>query len=273
MSEAFRFGVGINQARSRATLTENARRFEDLGFDVLVVPDHLGAIAPFPALTAAAAVTSTIRLGTNVLNAGFYKPALLARDAAEVELLSDGRLDLGLGAGYVREEFEAAELEYPTAGQRVAHLEHVTTYLRRQHPSIPLLIAGNGDRVLTLAARHAQIVGLTGSDLGKDVADPLAERVEFVRAAAGDRFDQLELNLTITASPTDTSGNPDLSLTRRHARTATVEELMRLPGVLSGTPRDMADQIRDLRERYGITYLTVMYAHADFFAKAIAELR
>lgn len=273
MSQNFRFGVGVNRVHSRTALIENARRFEDLGYDVFIVPDHLGAIAPFPALAAAAAVTSTIRLGTNVLNAGFYKPALLARDAVDVDLISDGRLELGLGAGYVREEFEAAELPYPSAGQRVTHLEHVVGYLLEHHPAIPLLVAGNGDRVLTLAARQAQIVGLTGSDVGKGVDDPLAERVDFVRTAAGDRFDQLELNLTITASPEDDSGKPDLSLTRRYAPNATDEELLAMPGVLSGTPRDMADQLCRLRDDYGIPYFTVMSRQADQFAKVIAELR
>ena len=273
MTENLRFGVGVNRVHSRAALTENARRFEDLGYDVFIVPDHLGAIAPFPALAAAAQVTSTIRLGTNVLNAGFYKPALLARDAADVDLLSDGRLDLGLGAGYVREEFDAAEIPFPTAGQRVTYLGKVASYLRENHPSIPLLIAGNGDRVLTLAAQKASIVGLTGSDIGKGVADPLEERISFVRAAAGERFSELELNLTVTASPTDESGMPDLSLTRRYAPDAPEEELLRLPGVLSGTPRDMADKICALRETYGITYFTVMFRQAEHFAKVIAELR
>jgi probable F420-dependent oxidoreductase len=250
---------------------DTTRRYEDLGFDVLIVPDHLGAVAPFPALAAAAAVTTTIRLGTNVINAGFYKPALLARDAGDVDLISEGRLELGLGAGYVREEFDAAELPFPTAGQRVGHLEHVVSYLREHHPSIPLLVAGNGDRVLRLAARQAQIVGLTGSDLGKGVDDPLAERVEFVRNAADGR--DIELNLTITASPTDESGVPDLSLTRRSAPEATNEELLKMPSVLSGTPKDMADKLRNLRDTYGITYFSVMSRQADHFAKVIAELR
>ncbi|AQA02215.1 F420-dependent oxidoreductase [Mycobacterium sp. MS1601] len=271
MSGNFRFGVGVNRVHSGAALVENARRFEDLGYDVFIVPDHLGAIAPFPALAAAAAVTSTIRLGTNVLNAGFYKPALLARDAADVDVISEGRLDLGLGAGYVREEFEAAELPYPTAGQRVRHLEHTVSYLREHHPSIPLLVAGNGDRVLTLAAQQAQIVGLTGSDIGKGVDDPLAERVDFVRAAAGDR--DVELNLTVTAAPGDASGKPDLTLMRRYAPQSSDADLLRLPGVLSGTPKDMADQVRHLQNRYGISYLTVMFRQADQFAKVIAELR
>lgn len=271
MSRNFRFGVGVNRVHSRTALIDNARRFEDLGYDVFIVPDHLGAIAPFPALAAVAAVTSSIRLGTNVLNAAFYSPALLARDAADIEAISEGRLDVGLGAGYVREEFEAAEIPFPTAGQRVSHLEHVVGYLREHHPSVPLLVAGNGDRVLTLAAQQAQIVGLTGSDLGKGVADPLAERVEFVRQAAAGR--DVELNLTITASPTDATGRPDLSLMRRYAPDARDEDLLGLPGVLSGTPRDMADQVRRLRDDYGIAYLTVMFRQAEQFAKVIAELR
>ncbi|MDF2824484.1 MAG: luciferase [Mycobacterium sp.] len=271
MSRNFRFGVGVNQVRSRSVLIDNARRFEDLGYDVFIVPDHLGAIAPLPALAAVAAVTSTIRVGTNVLNAGFYSPALLARDAADVEAISEGRLDLGLGAGYVKEEFDAAEIPFPTAGQRVTHLRHVVGYLREHHPSIPLLVAGNGDRVLTLAAQQAQIVGLTGSDIGKGVADPLAERVAFVRAAAGDR--DVELNLTVTAAPNDESGAPDLTLMRRFAPDSTDEQLLTLPGVLSGTPADMADQVRRLHDDYGIGYLTVMFRQAEHFAKVIAELR
>ena len=124
---------------------------------MLSVPDHLSAVAPFPALTAAAQASSTLRLGTYVLDAGFYKPALLGRDVAHVDLISDGRLELGLGAGYVREEFEAAELPFPSARYRVDHLEHVVTYIKREHPDVPVMVAGDGDRVLTLAAREADI--------------------------------------------------------------------------------------------------------------------
>jgi probable F420-dependent oxidoreductase len=270
MSKDFRFSIGIHAVKSRAALQDKARRLEGLGFDVLYLPDHLGAPAPFPALTAIAQATTTVRIGTYVLNACFYKPALLARDVAGVDLLSDGRLEVGLGAGYVREEFEAAELPYPSAGQRVDYLEHVTTYLRKHLPSVPILIAGNGDRLLTVAARHADIVGLTGvNPRGAD--DALAERIEFVHAAAGGR--DLELNLAITAVPADDSGMPDLSLTRRYARTLTDEQLLELPAVLRGSPRDMADGLRGYRETYGLTSFTVQENHAEGFAKVIAELR
>ena len=270
-AQGFRFAVGIHSAKSSAGLRDKAKRLEDIGFDVLHLPDHLGAPAPFPVLTAIAAATSTVRLGTYVLNAGFYKPALLARDAAEVDQLSDGRLDLGLGAGYVREEFEAAELPYPTARQRVDYLEHVTTYVKKHLPGVPILIAGNGNRLLTIAARHADIIGLTGANPGT-VADPLAERVEFVRNAAGDRFADLELNLAITAVPSDSSGKADLSLTRRFVDLSD-EALLALPSVLSGSPRDIADTLRGYRDTYGLTSFTFQENHVDTIAKVIAELR
>jgi len=274
MNRDFRFGIGLRSIRSAARLREKVRRFEGLGFDVVHFPDHIGAPAPFPAMVAAAGAASTIRVGTFVLNAAFYSPALLARDAVDTDLLSDGRLELGLGTGYVREEFEAAEIPYPSAGERVEHLRHTTTYLQGVAPSIPLLIAGNGDRVLTIAARHADIIGLTGGGLPEVPGhDPMAERVDFVRAAAGDRFEDLELNLAITAVPTDASGIPDLTLTRAYFPGASDEQLAAMPTVLSGTPRDIADTLRACRDKYGVTYLTVQDYHGDYFAQVISALR
>ncbi|TXI59225.1 TIGR03621 family F420-dependent LLM class oxidoreductase [Mycolicibacter arupensis] len=272
MDKQFRFGVGLNSTRPAPELAQTARQLEDFGFDVLHVPDHLGAPAPFPVLVAAAAATSTIRLGTYVLNACFYKPALLTRDVADTDLLSGGRLEVGLGAGYVRAEFEAAELPFPTAARRIAYLEHVTRYVAAHQPRVPILIAGSGDRLLTVAARHADIIGLTGARVD-DADDPLAERVGFVRAAAGDRFDALELNLAITALPTDGSGIPDLTLTRRFAPTLSDEELLASPAVLSGSVSDMAETLRHYRHRYGISYFTVQQQHAAAFAEVIAALR
>lgn len=268
-----RFGVGVWGARSQKRFADTARRFEDFGFDVYNVADHLGGVAPFPVLAAAAQVTTRIRLGTYVMNAAFYSPALLARDAADVDLLSGGRLDLGLGAGYVREEFQAAEIPFPSAGTRVRHLEHVAKYVKTNLPSIPILIAGNGDKVLTVAAKHADVIGLTGSDTGMGAGDPLAERIAFVRDVAGSRFGALELNLAITACPTDESGRPDLSMIRRYAPQLSDEKLLELPAALAGTARDIADKIRMLRDTYGITSFSLQHHHAEYFARVIAEFR
>jgi probable F420-dependent oxidoreductase len=269
----FRFGIGVRSVRSAARFREKVKRFADQGYDVLHVPDHVGAPAPFPVMMAAADAAD-IRVGTFVLNAAFYSPALLARDAAALDVLSDGRLELGLGTGYVREEFEAAEMAYPSAGERVAHLRHTTTYLKQSLPSVPVLIAGNGNRVLTIAARHADIIGLTGGGIASpENPDPLRERVEFVRAAAGDRFADLELNLAITAVPTDDSGLPDLTLTRAYLPEARDDQLLAMPTVLSGSPEQIADTLVEQRDSYGITYLTVQDYHGDYFAQVINALR
>ena len=241
MVKDFRFGVGLHAAKSQSSIQEAARRAEDLGFDVLHLPDHLGAAAPLPTLMTAATATTTLRIGTFVLNAGFYKPALLARDVAALRDLSGGRFELGLGAGYVREEFEAAELSFPTARQRVEYLGHITEYMREHVADVPILIAGNGDKLLTVAARRAHIIGLTGGDPADGAEDPLAERIEFVRNAAGDRFDELELNIAITALPIDGSGMPDLTIPRRFLPTLTDDQLLKTPGVLSGSTTDMAE--------------------------------
>ncbi len=130
MVKDFRFGLGLHDTRTRSKVQDAARRAEELGFDVLHVPDHLGAPAPFPALMSAAAATSTLHFGTFVLNAGFYKPALLARDVTAMRDLTDGRFELGLGAGYVREEFEAAELPFPSC----APADRLSATRHRIHP-------------------------------------------------------------------------------------------------------------------------------------------
>lgn len=270
----FRFGVGLHSAKSLAEVQDAARRAQDAGYDVLHLPDHLGALAPFPVLTAAAAATRTLRLGTFVLNAAFYRPALLARDVAALRDLSGGRFELGLGTGYARAEFEAAGLPFPSAGQRVAHLRHTCEYFGAHLPEVPIMIAGNGDRVLTVAAEHAAIIGLTGGDRAAEGDDdPLAERIAFVRAAAGPRFEELELNLAITAMPLDDSGRPDLKIPRRSLPELTDEQLLRHPGVLSGSPHDMADRLRHYRDAYGITYIVVQAPHAEAFTKVMAHLR
>src|SRR6185312_13267038 len=192
MVKDFRFGVGLQKARRQKSVQDWARRAEDMGYDVIHMADHLYTTAAFPIILEKAAATEKLRVGTFVLNAGFYRPALLARDVTSLRDLSGGRFDLGLGAGYVKEEFEQAELPYPTAGERVAWLRHVTEHMNEHAADVPILIAGNGDKLLTLAAQRANIIGLTGGHPIIRGADPLADRIAFVREAAGDRFDELE---------------------------------------------------------------------------------
>lgn len=269
----FRFGVGLMRGAPATALQESARCAEALGYSVMLVPDHLGGPAPFPVMTAIAAATSTLRVGSFVMNSAFYRPALLARDAEAVRDISGGRLDLGLGTGYVEEEFAAAGLPFPSAGERVTHLRETAEYVAEHLPDVPIMIAGNGDRVLRIAAQTAHIIGLTGGDRpAGDGEDPLADRIAFVRRAAGDRFEDLELNLAITAMPLDDSGMPDLTIPRHFLPGLTDEELLRHPGVLSGSVDDMADRIRGYRDDYGISYLIVQDRHAEVFGAVIERL-
>ncbi len=273
VTKEFRFGVGLRAAKSLSSVQDEARRAEDFGFDVLHLPDHIGAPAPFPTLMAAAAATTTLRVGTFVLNACVLQAGPAGTRCEALRDLSGGRFELGLGAGYAQHEFEAAELRYPSARERVDHLAHVTEYMGEHLPDVPVLIAGNGDRLLTVAARHADIVGLTGGQPITDASDPLADRIDFVRSAAGERFDDLELNIAITALPRDESGRPDLSITRRALPDMSDEELLATPAVLSGSTRDIADTIRRYRDTYGVSYVIVQDKHAEAFSKVIAELR
>jgi len=124
-----------------------------------------------------------------------------------------------------------------------------------------------------VAARQANIIGLTGGQRITEDEDALAERVDFVRAAAGDRFHDLELNLAITALPRDGSGQPDLSIIRRALPDLSDDELMQTAAVLSGSPSEMADTLRRYRDTYGVSYVIVQDKHAQAFSKVIAELR
>jgi probable F420-dependent oxidoreductase len=158
----FRFGVSLLNVSSRSSWRDRVRAAEDLGYDVLEVPDHLGLVSPFPALVAAADVT-TMRLGTYVLNAGIVSPAFLARDVADVYRLTDGRLELGLGAGYVPGEFEAVGLPFGTGGERARKLEATLVATREllaaepDKPVPPVMLAGSGDSMLRLGTREADI--------------------------------------------------------------------------------------------------------------------
>ena len=119
----FRFGVNVRTAGSGADWADKARKVEALGYSVLLVPDHLAELlAPLPALAAAATATKHLRVGTAVLNNDFRHPVLLAREAATLDVLSDGRLELGLGAGHMQSEYEQAGLTFDPGATRVERL-------------------------------------------------------------------------------------------------------------------------------------------------------
>ncbi|MEV0355996.1 LLM class F420-dependent oxidoreductase [Nocardia sp. NPDC050697] len=232
----FRFaaaGEGNKQEGGARKFVQTAQQAEEYGYDTFVVPDHLGdQIGPIAALGALSQATERIRLGTSVLANGFRHPVVLAKDLATIDVLSKGRLEVGLGAGWKQDEFLAAGLEYDSPGVRLAKLDEALTILDvllrgrectfegkyyqvegikgtprpRQGPRPPICTGGGGPKMLRLAAKHADIVSvvpvttkngkglLSGITLEKTI-----EKVELIREAAGDRFGDIELNWAITA--------------------------------------------------------------------------
>ncbi|WP_020669177.1 TIGR03621 family F420-dependent LLM class oxidoreductase [Amycolatopsis nigrescens] len=289
-SRPFRFAVNMHVPASRKEWVEKCRKAEELGYQVIGVADHLGMPPPFPSLVLAAEATERARLNTYVLNAPFYNPTLLAREATGTDQFTDGRLELGLGAGYVQAEFEAAGIPFERPGLRIDHLERTITELQRlyadpehkprpvQQPGPPLMIAGGGDRLLTLAARYADIIGFAG---GRPVAkgaapsfeddDGMLERVEFVRDRLHGRDAELNLLLPFLDLTGDRAGS--LEKLRQFAPGMTEELLDRTPSVLIGDERHAADRLHELRERFGFSYFTVLEDNLEPFSRIVGLLR
>ncbi|MCD9878792.1 LLM class F420-dependent oxidoreductase [Streptomyces guryensis] len=289
MPRPFRFGVNLLDPAPAGEWQARCRRAEEFGYDVIQVPDHLGMVAPFPALVAAAAVTERPRLGTAVLNAGFWNPTLLAREVATTDALTGGRLELGLGTGYVQAEHDRAGLPFGSPRARVDRLERTIEELDRLLGSgelphsqrVPLLIGGNGDRTLRLTAEHADIAAFTGARLvpGSSTgqllpvgAGELQESVARYRRLAEGRKEPAELNLLIQqVTVTDDRAAAVRPLVER-VPGATVEGALELPILLVGTVEQIVAQVLAQRERYGFTYLTVLEPYMEAFAPVIAEL-
>lgn len=283
MVRRFRFGVNLVASGGGRQWADTCRRAEQLGYDVLLVPDHLGpgVPAPFPALVAAGAATERVRLGTFVLNAGFWNPALLAREVDTTARLTGGRLELGLGTGYVRDEFEDAGLVWESAGARVDRLRALVDELHRRLDAqqVPLLVAGNGDRVLRLAADRADTVAFAaltlvpGSSAGElRLVDPatLADRAQLVSAAAGRDVERNVLVQWVEITD-DRRGAAD-RLRDQLGLDLDVEQLLALPTVLLGTVDEIADQLRAHRQHLGVSYVAVLERDVETFAAVVEAL-
>ncbi|GGW44555.1 LLM class F420-dependent oxidoreductase [Streptomyces lucensis JCM 4490] len=291
MPRPFRFGVNLLAPAPGAEWRATCRRAEELGYDVILVPDHLGMVAPFPALVAAAEATERPRLGTFVLNAGFWNPALLAREVATTDALTGGRLELGLGTGYVPAEHEAAGLPFGSPRERVDHLRRTVVELDRllgseEHaprpvqPRVPLLIGANGDRMLRLTAGHADIAAFTGARPGAAAgslqpltAEELDERVARYRGLAAGRARPAELNLLIQLVAVTDDPGPVLKPLLERLPGLTLEQALALPIVLAGPLDDVVAKVRAQRERFGFSYLTVLEPSMEAFAPVMERLR
>lgn len=307
----FRFLVEAVAVADGRRLAEQARRAESVGFDVLVFTDHLvDQLAPIPAMATAAAATERLRVGTFVLNNDLHHPAVLAQELASIDVLSGGRLEIGIGAGWNRAEYEAIGLPFEPVGRRVARLAEAISVLKGafgegpfsfagehyrisgldgrprpiQRPHPPILIGGGGRRILTLAGREADIVGLSPRILPNGQADPrsltleaAAEKIGWVREAAGDRFAALELNVYPSKSPIIVTDRPRAECRRlaEHLRGRTgieisEDELLASPHIFIGSIDGLVEKFRSLRERLGIS--SIMLGAVDELTPVVERL-
>ena len=302
-----RFGLQAGLDSDPRAWLDLAKKAEDAGFEALYVADHLGATAsPFAALAAAAGVTSTLKLGTYVLNVGIRDPLSLASDAATVDVISNGRFVLGLGAGHTPAEWAMTGRDFPTATARVARLAETVDVVRRLlagevvthhgrpvqvddaflltprpvQETIPLLIGGNGAQVLRLGARFADIVSMSGT--GKTLADGHSHEVDWSTEAIDERvaivhgesppdgpvLDALVQYLGITEHLDSTAAR-----VAERVAGATAADVLAAPYVLVGTLDELAAEIVQHRERWGFTSYVVREAVLDDAAALIDHLR
>jgi probable F420-dependent oxidoreductase len=309
----FRFSYNIFGLESRDTFAETCRRAERYGYDTVFAADHLGVASPFPALVAAAQATERLKVGTLVLNAPFWNPALLAREIATTDVLTGGRLEVGLGAGHMKWEFDEADIAWQPFGARAERLQETIDELGRlfaadgydqqkairEHFGIPvlrpvqsvgfggygppLLVGGTGDRILKIAAKTADIIGIAGSFQVKGqppgtlriaTASEADERVRYTREHAGERADQVQWHaLAQLVVETDDRRGAAEKILAQQGPTMTIDEFLETPFVFIGSIEQMAEQVLRNRERYGFTYYTVHGPYLDAFAPVIARVR
>lgn len=301
----FRFGVQAVNAVTRDDWVAKAVRAEGLGYATFVMPDHLGAqLAPVPALMAAAEATVSLRVGAFVFDNDFRHPVVLAKEVATLDLLSEGRVEFGIGAGWLHAECEAAGMAFDPAGVRISRMEEALQVIKGlwgerpfsfagehytvavldgmpkpvQRPHPPILIGGGGRRLLSIAAREADIVGLNPQarpdgtlDWTTTSAEAVTERVGWLREAAGERlWSGLELNLTVTVAATTDRQSAAQQIAERWSVTS--EHVLESPFALVGEPDRIAEQLQERRERFGISYITVGEHGMDALAPVVARL-
>jgi probable F420-dependent oxidoreductase len=302
-SRSFRTGiVATAPAATRKEWLDRVRRIDEQGHDVLLMPDHVGLWPPFTPIVAAAEASDRLRFGTFVLNNEFWNPVLLAREVAAVDVLTGGRLELGLGAGHAAIEFDACGIPYDPprvrvgrladavplvrrllAGEPVNHdgayrLEGAVTGLATVQSPVPVMVGGDGDRVLQIAAQHADIIGLVGfasgtgsvhTNLSHFTWDGLADRIAHARHCAGPRFDELELSVLVQwvtivddvrAAAEEFAGGANVD----------VDLVLDSPFVLFGSESAIADQLDRLRSELGVTYVTTFEHSAEPLATVAA---
>jgi probable F420-dependent oxidoreductase len=302
----FRFGAEMMEALPGMSWPDSALRLESLGYSTLVVPDHLHeGLGPITAMATAVTATTTLKVAPMVLNIDLRHPAVLAREMASIDILSAGRLEVGLGAGYNPLDYQRAGIDMDPPGTRVDRLiEHATvlkslwgeqpTTFEGVHYRIhdldgtpkpftpggpPLLVAGGGRRMLGFAAQHADIVGVNvalpsapDEATARDgLPASIDRKFEQIRQDAGDRFDDIEFTAWISICRVTDDGTAIAA--RLSARLGAPADLvLASPFILVGTKEEIIDRLQARRERWGYSYFVVKQSSIDEFAPIVAEL-
>jgi probable F420-dependent oxidoreductase len=300
----FRFGVQAAVAPTMSAWRDQARTAEGLGYSTLYVSDHLDAqFGPLVATTVAAEATSTLHVGFGVLNNDLRNPVVLAKEIATLGLAAEGRVEVGLGAGWLRSDYDEAGIEYDEPAVRVDRLAESLAVMKTlwsegkatsagthyavcdahcdPRPASPprVIVGGGSRRILTVAAEHADTVGVNTSLASGQKGGDLASQATFdhfdrclawVREGAGERFSSIELQIMAFATKVVASR-------RAAVRTATMlglpgEEALELPIVLLGTPDELCEQLLKRRERWGFTNIVVPGEAMESFAPVVAQL-
>jgi probable F420-dependent oxidoreductase len=310
----FRFGVIGEAITSREGLLGEARRAEALGYSTLLLRDHVVSepfghqLAPMVALTAAAGATRTLRVGSLVLDNDYRHPVVLAKEAATLDLLSEGRFELGIGAGWHRDEYQRAGVPFDDPAVRVGRLEeslqvlkgllsepaltfkgeHYTvegiagfpTPVQRPHP--PVLVGAGGRRMLGIAGREADIVGILpralpegtiSGELSERSPAAVARKVDWVREAAGPRSRPVELSMVLAVTLDRDHRRAAERFAVEHGWGAAAAELvLEMPSVAAGPAERIAEELQARRERYGFSYLVVADGDMEAFAPVVERL-
>lgn len=306
MTNPFRFSVTAGGITNVTEFLDLAKKTEDLGYSTLTIPDHLdGQLAPIPALTAAAMATSTLRLLTLVLANDYRHPVMTAKEAATLDLISEGRLELGLGAGWMKSDYEEAGIDYDKPSVRIRRLGEAVEIVKgllgpdpvtvegefynvsnmnglpKPHQAnVPIMLAGGKEKILTLAAKHGDIVGINPG-LTAGVIDERAgatatpnatdEKLEWIRAAAGDRLPEIELQTRVHMAAV-VDNREELAATMGPALGLSAEDALDSPHALMGTVDQCIEQVQGWRERWGISYIGFSYDAIDQMAPVVAAL-
>ena len=307
MSRPFRFGFSLDGIDGPDQIATRVRRAEDMGYSAVVMTDHFDdRHGPLVAMTAVALATTSLRVGTMVLANDYRHPAVLAKELASLDQVSGGRLEIGIGAGWMASDYEQAGIGFDRPGVRIERLDEAVTVLEGcfgeglfdfegdhykiagldsqpkpvQRPRPPLLMAGGGSRMLALAARRADIVGVNPSLHSGAIdehAGPTAtaeatdNKLAVVRDAAGERFGSIELQTRVHLGVITDDAHA-LATAAAPAFGITAEQALASPHALVGTVEECVAAIEGWRERWGISYISFTGDSAEAMAPVVERL-